>query len=77
MKIGTQLIGLKAEFEQDLPGTLRRLREIGFDTVEPMVLFQKEQAGRTRNLWTQETLTEALPILKELDMPISSCHIGV
>ncbi len=77
MKIGTQLIGLKNELEQDLPGTLRRLREIGFDTVEPMVLFQKEQAGRTKNLWTQETLTEALPILKELDMPISSCHIGV
>ena len=43
MIIATQSFGLKKEFEADLTGTIRRLHDMGFQGIEPFILFQKEQ----------------------------------
>lgn len=41
--IGTQTFGLGKELTNDLTGTLHMLHDIGFDAIEPFVLFNEKQ----------------------------------
>ncbi len=75
--IGTQTFGLAKEMTADLTGTLQALHNIGFNAVEPLVLFNDKQGKTPRNLWAQDTLSQALPVMDELGMVIPSIHIGV
>lgn len=77
MIIATQSFGLKKEFEADVPGTIRRLHDMGFHGIEPFILFQKEQGKMARNTWAQDTLKTAWRTMQELGMVIPSAHIGV
>ena len=77
LNIGTQTFGIAKELSVDFSGTLRSLHDIGFDSVEPMVLFSGKQGKTPKNLWAQDTLEEALPVLEELGMGIPSIHIGI
>lgn len=40
MRVGVNTYGLGSLFETDFEGTLERLRKIGFDFIEPCVLFE-------------------------------------
>ena len=53
--IAVQSFGLKQELEADLPGTIRKIRDIGFDGIEPLILFQAEQGKMPKNVWAQDT----------------------
>ena len=75
--IGTQTFGLAKELTSDFTGTLHALRKIGFDAVEPLALFNDKQGKTPKNLWAQDILSEALPVMNELGMVIPSIHIGV
>ncbi len=75
--IAVQGFGLKKEFEEDLVGTIRKIREIGFDGIEPLILFQAEQGKMPKNVWAQDTQEIAFAAMKELGMQIPSAHIGV
>ncbi|MBQ5987790.1 MAG: sugar phosphate isomerase/epimerase [Clostridia bacterium] len=77
MKIATQTFGLKKEFEQDLSGTIQRLHDMGFTAIEPLILFQKEQGNKTKNLWAQDTLKIAAATMQKCGMTFPSAHIGV
>ena len=75
--IGTQTFGLAKELTTNFTGTLHTLHNIGFDAVEPLVLFNDKQGKTPKSLWAQDTLSEALPVMDELGMTIPSIHIGV
>lgn len=75
--IGTQAFGLAKEMTADLPGTIKALHEIGFDTIEPFILFKKKQGRMPGNLWALDTLEEAKRMMDELGMTIPSVHIGI
>lgn len=75
--IAVQGFGLKNEFEKDLVGTIRKIHEIGFDGIEPLILFQDEQKKMPKNVWARDTQKIAFATMKELGMSIPSAHIGV
>lgn len=77
MIIATQSFGLKKELEADLNGTIRTLHDMGFQGIEPFLLFQKEQGKMPRNTWASDTLKTAWNTMQELGMVIPSAHIGV
>lgn len=76
-RISTQTFGLGKEFTEDLIGTIQKLHEIGFDGIEPFVMFNETQGKLPRNLWALDTLKIAKAKMDELDMTIPSAHIGV
>lgn len=75
-RISTQIFGLGKEFSEDIPGTIRRLCDIGFDGIEPFVIFTEKQGKLPPNFWALDTLNSVKPILDELGMTIPSVHIG-
>ena len=77
MIIATNTFGLTKEFEADLTGTIRKLHDIGFTGIEPLILFQDQQGSKTRNLWALDTLKTAWGTMQELGMSIPSVHLGV
>lgn len=76
-RISTQTFGLGSEFSRDLIGTIDRLHALGFDGIEPFIMFNEEQGRLPRNLWAQDTLKTAKARMDELGMVIPSAHIGV
>lgn len=76
-KIFTQSFGLTKEFSEDLIGTIGKLHDIGFDGIEPFVMFNEEQGKLPGNLWALDTLKAAKAKMDELGMTIPSAHIGV
>ena len=80
VKIAAQTYSLFRECSEDLEGTLRTLRQIGFQSVEPPLQpflspgIQSDESGR---LWSPETLAAAGGYLRELGMNISSVHVGI
>lgn len=76
-KIYTQTFGLSKEFSEDLLGTIQKLHDIGFDGIEPFVMFNEEQGKLPKNLWALDTLKIAKAKMDELGMTIPSVHIGV
>lgn len=77
MKIATQTFGLGKEFTADLTGTIQALHDMGFQAIEPFVLFDEKQGKKPKNLWAFDTLKTAWEKMKSLDMEIPSIHIGV
>lgn len=75
--IAVQGFGLKDAFEKDLVGTIRQIHDIGFDGIEPLILFQDEQKNMPKNVWARDTQKIAFAAIKELGMQIPSAHIGV
>lgn len=77
MKIATQTFGLSKELTEDLKGTIIKLHDIGFDGIEPFILFNETQGKSPKNLWALDTLDEAYKIMNDLNMEIPSAHIGI
>ena len=75
--IGTQTFGLGKELSANLAGTIQSLHDMGFQAIEPFVLFAKKQGRLPRNIWTLETLAAAAEQIQQLGMTIPSVHIGV
>lgn len=75
--IAVQGFGLKNEFEEDLVDTIRKVHDIGFDGIEPLILFQDEQKNMPKNVWARDTQKIAFAAMKELGLQIPSAHIGV
>lgn len=72
--IGTQTFGLGKELTADLKGTLLKLRQIGFNAVEPCLMFDEKQGDVGKNHWSMETLREAKAYMAEIGMTITSVH---
>lgn len=74
--IGTQTFGLSKELTSDFSGTIKKLHDIGFTCIEPLILFQEEQKNTAKHLWTYELLKEAKPLLDSYGIQIPSVHVG-
>ena len=74
--IATQIYGLKKELNEDLPGTVRKLHELGFEGIEPLVMFKEKQGKASKHVWSFEALDEAWSIMKDLGMAMPSAQIG-
>lgn len=77
MKIATQTFGLRQELNEDLLGTIDKIHSVGFDAIEPFILFNEKQGSRDKNLWAYNTLELAVKRMNSLGMTIPSAHIGV
>lgn len=77
IEIGTQTFGLGKELSQDLTGTIRALHEMGFNAIEPFVLFNGKQGRMSKNLWALDTISQAKEIMDQLGMVIPSVHAGI
>lgn len=77
IRIGTQTFGLGKELSADLAGTIRDLHEMGFNAIEPFVLFKGKQGRMPKNLWALDTLARAKEIMDQFGMVIPSVHIGI
>ena len=76
-KIFTQIFGLEKELSGDLSGTIEQLHKIGFDGLEPVILFSRQQGDKPKNVWAFDTLQTAADTLQKYGMTIPSAHIAV
>lgn len=74
--IGTQTFGLKDELNKDFDQTLRKVCDIGFQTVEPLILFQKVQGKKDKNLWSYEAFLHAKEFLDVNGIQVTQVHVG-
>lgn len=76
-KIYTQTFGLSKELSHDLMGTLQTIHDLGFDGIEPFVMFREKQGNIPGNLWALDTLEQAKSKMDALGLTIPSVHMGV
>ena len=74
--IGTQLFGYKDEFEKDLYGTFKAIKELGYGLVEGLIIPQDEQGDRTKNFWALSTFKDVVKYTKELGLQMISIHVS-
>lgn len=74
--IGVNTYGLGPQLTEDFEGTLRKVKEMGYDLIEPMVVLQEKQGKFPTNMWTFELLEKAAPVLKECGLTMHSAHTG-
>ena len=53
------------------------LHDLGFNAVEPLVMYREEQGEEPNNKWSYELLRRALVVMEELGMTIPSVHCDV
>lgn len=73
--IGTQIYGLASQLAEDFEGTIRSLRRMGFDAIEPLVVIAENQKGHPINFWALETLRRAKRVMDQEGMIIPSAHL--
>lgn len=69
------MYGIRNFCKKDLLGTLLFLADAGFNLIEPCVLL-----GAPKNnfgLWSQNDLICNMPLLRDLDFHVLSCHIFI
>ena len=64
MKLGIQLYSVRDDAARDLPGTLRRIAEMGYDGVELAGLYGK-------------TAEEVRDLAQEVGLTVISAHVGL
>lgn len=75
--LSVQSFCLKDALGADLPGTIRRLHEIGYDSFEPLLVFDEKQGKKPANLFSFERLAQLKPILDSYGMAIPTAHAGI
>lgn len=75
--IGIQTYGLARELTADFSGTIWTLHELGFQAIEPYILFQKNQLGIPKNMMSQGLLAQLKAQTDSYGMTIPSAHVGV
>lgn len=74
--IGTNTFGIKKELTADFDGTLKTLKDMGIDCIEPIIFKHKTQTNIPKSLWSDELVDHAVPKLKELGITLRSAHFG-
>lgn len=75
--IGTQVYGLKTEFEQDFEGTLEKIARMGFTRIEPLVIPIDEQLPiLPMDMWSFALLGRAQQAAESLGLSMKTVHVG-
>jgi sugar phosphate isomerase/epimerase len=86
INIGCNLFGLAFELDEDFWGTMKKLSDSGFSTVEPIFAFRGDPALEPDSpvpsflstvMWGDQKVAEYIPGLEELGLGISSMHVGL
>lgn len=75
ISIGTQIYGLLDRLNEDFEGTIRMVRQIGFDAIEPLVVLREHQENTPMNFWALETLDRAIRCMAEVGLVVPSAHL--
>jgi len=75
--LAVQSFCLKEELGTDMHGTIRQLHEIGYDSFEPLLVFDEKQGKKPANLFSFERLAQLKPILDSCGMTIPTAHAGI
>ena len=88
--VGVNCFGLNPQLHADFESTARRLREIGFESLEPLLVFPEAMgapsaaiaerlrlAGQDGAYWVDTVAQERLALLRELGFRIEGAHLGL
>ncbi len=75
--IGVQFFGLRKELSKDHTGTLKQLKEIGFEAVEPMIRLKNKRLSGNKASWTLGTLTDDYTNVQKMGFKVPSVHISL
>lgn len=85
MKMSCGLFGLAQDMEHDFWRTMRNLKQIGFDAVEPLVAYPGDPSIAMIDqlppflkvlIWSTDKIVEMKPQFEEIGLTISSGHVG-
>ncbi len=75
--LSVQSFCLKEELGVNMPETIRQLHEIGYDSFEPLLVFDEKQGKKPANLFSFERMAQLKPILDSYGMTIPTAHAGI
>lgn len=75
--LSVQSFCLKEELRMDMRDTIRQLHEIGYDSFEPLLVFDEKQGKKPANLFSFERMAQLKPILDAYGMSIPTAHAGI
>ena len=75
--LSVQSFCLKEELGADMQGTIRQIHEIGYDSFEPLLVFDEKQGKKPANLFSFERMAQLKPILDSYGMTIPTAHAGI
>lgn len=75
--IGAQLFGLRNDLGKDYAGTLRKLKKMGFQAVEPMVSLAHKPPPWNPSAWTMSSLRKRFTEVQEIGLAIPSVHVDL
>ena len=74
--IGVQSFGLGNALQTDLEGTIRKLKTMGFSSIEPLLVPAERQGHFPANMWSHELLKRAVAATREAGLTMPSAHIA-
>lgn len=75
--IGAQLFGLRDNLIKDRAGTLRALKKMGFQAIEPTVSLANKSPGWNPSAWTMSSLQERFMEVQEIGLAVPSVHVDL
>ena len=76
LHIGVQSFGLGNSLQADLEGTIRKLKMMGFSSIEPLLVPAEKQGRFPANMWSHERLKRAVAVAREAGLAMPSAHIA-
>ena len=89
MKIGVNLFGLNKQLKEDFDSTILKLKEMGYSSAEPLVIFENkdvelsdcaEELIRKWNadgsMWMADTAAEKIRHIREMGVEVPGIHAG-
>lgn len=89
-QVGVNCFGLNTLLHNDFEGTFQKLREIGFTSVEPLVVFPQaigmpaemigqrlKMAGQDGAFWEESLAKERIAYLRSLGFEVPGIHLGL
>ncbi|MBR4470544.1 MAG: sugar phosphate isomerase/epimerase [Erysipelotrichaceae bacterium] len=76
IKISVQAFSLREYLSKDLETTIKKIREIGFDGIEAMLVPMKKQGKVPTYLWSKGLLDQAMTLCKENGLEVFTAHMG-
>ena len=74
--VGVQLFGFAKLLKKDPEKTLRQIRQIGYEAIEPVISLPDVEQLWNYAPWTLQTLKQDFALAKELGFQVPSAHIN-
>lgn len=89
MKLGVNLFETNKQLKEDFDGTILKLKEMGYSSAEPLVIFENEKAELSDSaeelirkwnvdgsMWIAHMATEKIRHIREMGMEVPGIHAG-